>query len=171
MWVANLGAMNALELLRTQHRLVEALFERFDTCDSADKGKVFRQIADNLAAHAAIEEKLFYPAVMADTTADLLKEAVEEHLSAKRVIADLLGMRSNDSNYDAKVKVLNEQIEHHVGEEEKQLFPAVQKTFNKEDLHALGEEMEVMFAELIVQKPRYNVPKEIEIASALPTVK
>src|SRR3712207_7403878 len=92
---------------------------------------LFARIADNLAAHATIEEKLFYPSVYVGPTADKLQEAVEEHLSAKRVMADLLDMDPLDAQFKAKMKVLQELVEHHVEEEEKDLFKDVKKLDRK----------------------------------------
>jgi hypothetical protein len=76
-----------------------------------------------------MEEKIFYPSVYVGPLKDALKEAVEEHLGAKRVIADLLAMKPSDEQFDAKMTVLKEEIEHHVKEEEGSLFPKVEKNF------------------------------------------
>ena len=104
--------MNAIELLESQHREVEELFEAFEKASStAGKRKVVDTICDKLTVHAAIEERNFYPAVKAKATEDLLLEALEEHLAAKRVIADLLDLQPSDDTHDAKVKVLKEQTE------------------------------------------------------------
>src|SRR5262245_34647036 len=109
--------MDALSLLMSQHEEVNALFEEIEaTDDDEDKLGLFSELADAFAAHAAIEEKIFYPAAYANATKDLLDEAVEEHLAAKRTLADLLKMSAEDEQFDAKVKVLKEQIEHHVEE-------------------------------------------------------
>ncbi len=162
--------MDAIELLTQQHREVEELFEKFE---KAGEGKeellreLFVRIADNLAAHAIIEEKLFYPSVYVGPTADKLQEAVEEHLSAKRVIADLLDMDPSDAQFKAKVKVLQELVEHHVEEEEKELFKSVKKLLTKEELAVMGEQLEAMFSELIQTQPRMQVPREIDQAAPL----
>jgi hemerythrin superfamily protein len=163
--------MDAIELLKQQHREVEELFEKFE---KAGEGKgeqvlmdLFARIADNLAAHASIEEKLFYPSVYVGPTADKLQEAVEEHLSAKRVIADLLDMEPSDTQFKAKMKVLQELVEHHVEEEEKQLFKDVRKLLAKEELATIGEQMELMFTELIQTEPRMQVPRETGEAAPL----
>ena len=116
--------MNAVKMLKQQHREVEKLFEKFEGAKSPDRRrKVFEEIADALAVHAAIEERHFYPGVKKRQTEDLLLESVEEHLEIKRVIADLLHTEPQDDAFDAKVKVLQEDVEHHVEEEEKELFP------------------------------------------------
>jgi hemerythrin superfamily protein len=160
--------MDAIELLKQQHREVEELFEKFEKAGKDDiRMELFTRIADNLAAHATIEEKLFYPSVYVGPTADKLQEAVEEHLSAKRVIADLLDMEPSDEQFKAKVKVLQELVEHHVEEEEKDLFKSVKKLMTKEELATIGEQMEVMFAELIQSEPRMQIPRETDEAAPL----
>ena len=120
--------MNAIDLLKSQHREVEKLFAELEKAkDSRQKQKLFGELADSLAGHATIEEHQFYPAVRAKRTEDILLESLEEHLGIKRVLADLLKIDANDKTFDAKLKVLKEQVEHHVGEEEKELFPKVKK--------------------------------------------
>jgi hemerythrin superfamily protein len=139
------STMDAIEMLKAQHREVEALFEKYDEKgDAAIKGKqqIFDSIADALAIHATIEEKHFYPAVKAKRTEDILLEALEEHLGIKRVIADLLEIDSSDDTFDAKVKVLKEQVEHHVKEEESDLFPKVKKIFDTKELTAIAVQMQ-----------------------------
>ena len=162
--------MDAIELLEQQHREVEELFEKFEKAGDGEAEvlmDLFARIADNLAAHATIEEKLFYPSVYVGPTADKLQEAVEEHLSAKRVIADLLDMNPSDAQFKAKMKVLQELIEHHVEEEEEDLFKSVKKLMKKEELAVIGEQMEVMFSELIQSQPRMQVPRETDEAAPL----
>ena len=131
-------------MLKAQHREVEALFKKYeDKGDKAAKGKqqIFESIADALAMHATIEEKHFYPAIKDRRTEDILLEALEEHLGIKRVIADLLKTTSSDETFDAKVKVLKEQVEHHVKEEESDLFPKVKKIFDRDELTGLASQM------------------------------
>jgi hemerythrin superfamily protein len=160
--------MNATKLLKEQHDEVKELFEQFEKAkDAGTKELLFEQIADNLAAHAEIEEKIFYPAVYVGDLKETLTEAVEEHLSAKRVIADLLKMDAADENFDAKVKVLQEQIEHHVEEEEGELFPKVNKNFDAGELEAMGEQMEEMFETLKEGSPREEVPAQTDQAAPL----
>ncbi|WP_309894852.1 hemerythrin domain-containing protein [Archangium sp.] len=161
--------MDAIKLLEQQHREVEELFEQFEKAGENDQlmMDLAARIADNLAAHATIEEKLFYPSVYVGPTAEKLQEAVEEHLSAKRVIADILGMSPADAQFKAKMKVLQELIEHHVEEEEKDLFKTVKKLMTKEELAVIGEQMEVMFSELIQSQPRLQVPAETDEAAPL----
>src|SRR5882757_872578 len=100
--------MNAIDMLKQQHRDVEELFSSYeDLGKNAEQSKqrIFKEIADALALHATIEERHFYPAVKAKRTEDILLEALEEHLGIKRVIADLLQITSADETFDAKLKV------------------------------------------------------------------
>jgi hemerythrin superfamily protein len=152
---------NAIDLLKEQHREVEALFSEIEKAeDDETKEELFVQIADKLAMHARIEEMHFYPASKEEETEDLLLEAVEEHLSAKRVIADLLDLDPGAEEFDAKIKVLKELVEHHVGEEEKELFPKVKKVLSEDELIALAQEMMSTWSELEGKDPRLEVPAE-----------
>jgi len=159
--------MNAIEMLKKEHRAVEALFEEFEAAKSAGpRRKIFEQIADALAVHATIEEKHFYPAVKAKQTDDMLHEAVEEHLEIKRIIADLLALDASDETFEAKVTVLQEDVQHHVEEEEGELFPKVQKIFDEEELETIAAAMEQTEGELLeAGNPRNAVPSETDTAA------
>jgi hemerythrin superfamily protein len=158
-------------MLKEQHREVETLFKKFEALgDGAAKSKqsVFEKIADALAMHATIEEKHFYPAVKAKRTEDILLEALEEHLGIKRVIADLMKIDSSDQTFDAKVKVLKEQVEHHVKEEESDLFPKVRKVLDKAELKDVAASMEQTMSMLSEKgEPRKAVPAETRQAPSL----
>jgi hemerythrin superfamily protein len=161
--------MNAIELLKSQHRAVEKLFSQIDRAKTADaKQELFNQVADSLAVHATIEEHQFYPAVRAKRTEGMLFEALEEHVGIKRVLADLLEIEADDPTFDAKIKVLSEQVEHHVGEEEKDLFPKVKKILSSEELEILGQNMSAEQAELEEKgEPRDAIPGETAEAAPL----
>ena len=153
--------MDAITLLKAQHEEVAAMFKKYEAARSdVTKQTLFDQIADNLAAHAEIEEKLFYPAVYIGPLKDQIQEAVEEHLAFKRLIADLMAMSPVESKFDAKMEVLREQVEHHVGEEQDDLFPDVREVMPKRELEALGEAMEAMFDGLMEGTPRNSVPSQ-----------
>jgi hemerythrin superfamily protein len=142
---------DAIALLEAQHREVEEMFKKFEALTDrakASKKKVTDQICTALTLHAQIEEEIFYPAVReaSKETEDMVDEAVVEHASAKDLIAQLEEMDPDEDLYDAKVKVLSEQIEHHVEEEEQEMFPKVRKLGL--DLAALGEEMAIRMDEL-----------------------
>ncbi len=163
--------MNAIKFLEQQHRQVEELFEKFEKAsDGAKKTRqqLCKQISDQLAIHAEIEEKIFYTATKDARTEELLHEAVEEHLSAKRIIADLVEQEPEDEVLEAKMKVLKEQVEHHVDEEEKELFPKVKKLLDAERLEELGEEMQEMAEELMDEgDARMEVPGQTDSAAPI----
>lgn len=140
----NAKVKDAVGLLTEDHREVEELFKQYEALGeraNAKKKKLADQICTALTLHTMIEEEIFYPAVRegGGETEELVDEAVVEHASAKDLIAQLQEMDPEDELYDAKVKVLSEMIEHHVKEEEKEMFPKAKKA--KLDLAALGEEM------------------------------
>jgi hemerythrin superfamily protein len=160
--------VDALALLEGQHREVEALFEKLEKSGGDGKRKIFADIADKLAIHATIEERDFYPAVKAKRTEDILLESLEEHLGIKRVLADLLAIDVNDETFDAKAKVLKEQVEHHVEEEEDDLFPKVKKLLDSDTLIAIAQQMTATQEDLIAKgAPREAVPAETDHAPAL----
>ena len=140
----NAKTVDAIEMLTTDHREVKDMFEQFDKLGDrahAKKKALAEDICTALTLHAMVEEEIFYPAVReaVKDADDLMDEAVVEHASAKDLIAQLQEMDPEDELYDAKVKVLGEQIEHHVKEEEKEMFPKAKKAGL--DLVALADEM------------------------------
>lgn len=130
--------MNALDLLRRDHRLVQSLLKKFDKADGADEQRALcEQIVAELQSHADIEERVFYP-WLRDATAreDLFEEASIEHETAKDLLARLPEEQPGTPRFKAMVKVLGEYVMHHVEEEENTIFPQVEKT--GVDLQALG---------------------------------
>jgi hemerythrin superfamily protein len=143
--------IDAVELLTQQHREVEEMFERFEKM--TDRAKVSKKkLADEICTarimHTTIEEEIFYPATReaSEDTEDMVDEAVVEHASAKDLIAQIMEMDPDDDLYDAKVKVLSEMIEHHVEEEEKEMFPKTRQL--KLDMETLGQEMKARQQEI-----------------------
>jgi hemerythrin superfamily protein len=159
--------MNAIEMLETQHRQVEKLFEAIKEAKGEAKRRLFIEVADALAVHAAIEERHFYPAVKAKRTQDILLESLEEHLTIKRTLADLLRTDLEDQTFDAKMKVLEEEVTHHVGEEEGDLFPKVRRILDDDQLEGIAQEMTATAAELADEEPRNQVPNETDHAPSL----
>lgn len=160
---------DVLDLLKAQHEEVDQLFEQIEKGEG-DRRTLFTELADKLAAHATVEEKIFYPAVMTKDTSGMLHESVEEHLAIKRILADLLTMRLDDDSFLAKIKVVKEQVAHHAHEEEeKKLFPMVKDMFSGDQRAALGNELLVMFEELLAEAPRHSVPQETDKAATLPS--
>ncbi|MGZ8295067.1 MAG: hemerythrin domain-containing protein [Telluria sp.] len=142
---------DAIALLTADHKKVKDLFEQFEALSDrskVNKKKIADQICMELTVHAQVEEEIFYPAVRKPIKDDdLMDEAVVEHASAKELIAQISEMDPGDDLYDAKVKVLSEQIDHHVEEEEGEMFPKVRKS--GVDLAELGEQMAARKEELM----------------------
>lgn len=141
---AKTSSADAIALLTEDHKKVQKLFKEFekrsDEDDEEGKQALVEMICAELTIHATIEEEIFYPAARrAIEEEDLLDEAEVEHATAKELIAQLEGMQAGDELYDAKVTVLGEYIDHHVKEEQNEMFPKVKKA--KLDLQALGEQM------------------------------
>jgi iron-sulfur cluster repair protein YtfE (RIC family) len=136
--------MKATELLKKQHREVEAIFKAIES-GKGDSTQLLQKLADNLVAHMEIEQQLFYPAVQ-KVDSDLILEAFEEHAMAEVGLKRALAEDPASPSLKAKVSVLKEMILHHVEEEEKELFPKVEKALGKEN-ETLGVEMETMFNE------------------------
>jgi len=138
------GSIDAVELLTQQHREVKEMFDRFENMTDrakVSKKKLADEICNALIMHTTIEEEIFYPATReaSEETEDMVDEAVVEHASAKDLIAQIMEMDPGDDLYDAKVKVLGELVEHHVKEEEEEMFPKTKEL--KLDMQALGQEM------------------------------
>lgn len=132
---------DAVALLKQDHDEVKAMFDQYEALGErafAGKKKLAEKICLELTKHAIAEEEIFYPAVRADAedAEDLVDEATVEHATAKDLIAQIHGMDPHDDLYDAKVKVLGEYIDHHVKEEESEMFPLAKKA--SIDLTALG---------------------------------
>jgi hemerythrin superfamily protein len=154
--------MTAIELLDSQHREVEKLFKEIENAENPeDKEALFEDLADKLAIHAKIEEEFFYPAVQERKTEGMVLEAFVEHTSIKRLLADLMESDPDQPTFDAQIKVLQEQVEHHVEEEEGQLFPAARKLLSKDELAAIAQEMMAVQADLEDAEPRHDIPDEL----------
>ena len=161
--------IDALELLSEQHDQVLELIERIENSDDPSaREEMFRQVADKIAAHSTIEEKLFYPSAMTDETRDSLLEATEEHLAVKRVLADMLELDVDDEHFDAKLTVLKEEFRHHSkDEEEGKLFKVLRREMDRDTLAGLGNELLAMYEQLIYEEPRMTVPSQTREAAPL----
>lgn len=159
---------DAVQLLTSQHREMESLLEAICKADVEQRKPLFAKVADELTVHIKAEEQIFYPAVHVARTEDDLLEALEEHLSLKRLLADLLELDPGDRAFEPKFKVLKEQTEHHHREEEEHLFPAVLRLIDPRERAALGERMLALQAQLTRQDmPRGAVVDETESAAPL----
>ena len=137
--------MDAITLLKNDHRKVEKIFSQIEK-GTGDREQLFNELATELTVHAEIEEQLFYPAVKnAKQTHDIVLESFEEHKQVKMVLADLAKADKKTENWLAGLKVLMEDVQHHVGEEEEEMFPKVKdKVLSEQQLQDLGKQMEEM---------------------------
>jgi hemerythrin superfamily protein len=139
-------APDPIEMLKQDHEKVRSLFKQYEDSDRGARRKkeIVDQIATELEIHAQIEEKIFYQAfreVSEREPKKLVRESFEEHKIVKTLLAELAGMKPKDEQFDAKVTVLKEAVEHHAEEEEDELFPAAKKLFPDRRLRELGAEM------------------------------
>jgi hemerythrin superfamily protein len=139
--------MDAVTLLRNDHKTVEGLFKKFEKAGpNAHKTKqdLVEKIVEELSIHAAIEEQVLYPAARAAVPDenDLVLESLEEHHIVKWVLSEIDGMDPTDERFTAKVTVLIENVRHHVEEEEGDLFPALRKGMKRKELEELAQAME-----------------------------
>lgn len=160
--------MDAVQFLIHQHRQLEQyLSEALDTRSEEDKQIFFNNIADHLAAHIAVEEQVFYPAVHAKWTEYDLLLSLEEHLSLKRLVTDLSALQSNEQTFHPKLKVLMEQAVHHHRVEEEYLFPKVNTLMNAAERATLGQEMQDMQHRIYRQGDVRETVKQTDEAAPL----
>jgi len=158
--MAETNNQDAIALLKSDHRKVEELFEKFEKASGEGRKKsIAEEICLELSVHAQIEEEIFYPACEGKVDEDLLKESYVEHDGAKVLIAEIIKGGPDDEYYGSKVKVLSEEIEHHVEEEEKRmegLFAQARKA--ELNMDALGQQLAARKAELTEQFKASGIP-------------
>ena len=158
--MADTKSQDAIALLKADHREAEELFEKFEKASGdGRKQSLAQEVCLALSVHAMIEEEIFYPACEGKVEEDLLKESYVEHDGAKLLIAEIISGEPSDEFYDSKVKVLSEEIEHHVQEEETRmegLFAQAKKAGL--DMDALGEQLAARKAELTEQFKTNGIP-------------
>ncbi len=159
--------MNAIEMLVAQHRRMETMLKDLLDAEPAARRSMFARAADELMSHVLVEEEVFYPAVKAERTEDILLESLEEHLSLKRVLSDLVDLPIDDAHFEPKLHVLEEQTRHHHKEEEEHLFPKVKKLLTDERLETLGAEMAKKQHALLRESPRHDVTNQTDAAADL----
>ena len=159
--MAEAKEMDAIALLKQDHRTVEELFGQYEKASGdGRKQKLAEQICLELSVHTRIEEEIFYPACDGKVEEELLKESYVEHDAAKLLVGEIMAGGPDDSFYDSKVKVLQEEIEHHVEEEEKRvegLFAQARKA--GPDMDALGEQLAARKAELTEEYRTNGIPE------------
>ncbi|MDX6613900.1 MAG: hypothetical protein QOD75_3086 [Blastocatellia bacterium] len=150
--------MDAFQLLKADHKKVAKLFKQLEAASGKAKLSIFQNIKGELDLHAHIEEKFLYPALeKPEETHDLTLEAYEEHQVVKTLLAELSGAKAADDEWQARVKVLQENVEHHVQEEENELFDKADDALSDEEIEDLGNKMEAEKA----RETGQPVPKQV----------
>jgi hemerythrin-like domain-containing protein len=138
--------VNAIELLKQDHKTVDRLFQQVKaTQDESEKRTLFEQISEELTVHAAIEEEIFYPRLIAEgdeELQDITKEGIQEHHQMKMFLREISELSDESEVFEPKLKVLIEDVEHHVMEEEGEMFKMVEEQFSAEVLEEIGTELE-----------------------------
>jgi len=149
--------MKATSLLENQHRRAEALLKKLES-GVVDHAAVLDELANSLAAHMAIEQDIFYPAIKR-VNEELVNESYEEHALAEVALKRLMATDPEDDEFLARVTALKDLLQHHVQEEEDELFPAVHAAMDKDALEQLGESMQQRFAAVVEAGFEAAVPK------------
>ncbi|MGK4001778.1 hemerythrin domain-containing protein [Sorangium sp. So ce1036] len=156
--------MKATSLLERQHRKVESLFKQLEGGRS-EPAPILAELANELAAHMAIEQELFYPAVRR-IDEGLILEGYEEHAIAELALKRLISTSPEDASFKARVTTLRELIQHHVEEEEEELFPKVEEAMDEERLQELGERMKAEFEQRLSEGYEVLLPAGYKKTSA-----
>ena len=135
--------MDAIKLLEEDHKKVKKIMEDIDS--TTERGvktreELFAKVKRELTAHESIEEEIFYPAIQNEVE-EMVAEAIEEHNIVDRLLLEIRDISPEDEQFDAKMTVLIENVEHHAEEEEKEMFPAVKKAMGADMMKTLGERM------------------------------
>ncbi len=160
--------MDAFELLKADHKKVSGLFDELEAATGKAKLSVFAQIKTELELHTHIEETIFYPALeKPEETHDLTLEAYEEHKMVKTLLAKLSRARTANDEWQAQAKVLRENVEHHVDEEENELFDKADDALSDEEIEALGQRMEAEKARKQGRSPQKSTGKKKGIVARI----
>lgn len=152
--------MNAVDFLKQQHQEVKQLFEQFksSTSEGEDAQGIVRQLCDNLVIHDKLEHDILYPALLKhEETKDIVLEGLEEHHLMKIVLKQLASLDATDESYKAKVTVLQEVVQHHIEEEESEMFNQAKKVLGEESLTRMGEQMQQLTEQFKAQEPQFTV--------------
>lgn len=166
--------MDATELLVQQHDEAKALFRRFEQATDDERQRIAREATRALLAHTAIEEEIFYPAIreVEEELEDEVLEGLEEHHAVELLLDELEGMSPQDERFTAKFTVISELVEHHVEEEEDELFPEVRDALGTQRLEELGTAMQARYEELMgaddaddmTREELYQRAKELDVS-------
>lgn len=135
--------MNAIELLKQDHNKVSQLFQKVKGSEESEHEDLFEKIKEELEVHTHIEETCFYPKIKEEPELeDIVLEGIEEHHQAKVFLRELSALTDDSRKFEPKLQVLMESVEHHVQEEEGEMFPKIMELFDEQVLEELGREME-----------------------------
>jgi hemerythrin superfamily protein len=136
--------MNAITLLKTDHEKVKALFAQVESTNESQHQMLFEEIKDKLEVHTHIEETILYPQMKEiEELKDIVLEGVEEHHQVKLIIREIDDLVWDSTKFEPKLKVLIEDVEHHIEEEESEMFPKIEELVDEETLELLGNELEL----------------------------
>ncbi|HYI01822.1 hemerythrin domain-containing protein [Hyalangium sp.] len=144
--------MDALAMLKQQHREVDELFDRIQQAEADEKITLLGQISEKLTIHATIEERHFYPFCMRMGIQDMVDQSMQDHADVKQLIAEILQMKRSDPRLEQEVHQLMMSVQAHVKEEEDTLFPRLMSVAEEEDLRTVGVEMQRSMEELSQQE-------------------
>jgi iron-sulfur cluster repair protein YtfE (RIC family) len=135
--------MNAIELLKSDHQKVSRLFQKVKATEDSEHQELFEKIKEELEIHTHIEETIFYPKIKEEEELkDLVLEGIEEHHQVKIFLRELSNLTDDSEKFEPKLKVLMEDVEHHVQEEEGEMFPKIEEIFDTAALEDLGKQLE-----------------------------
>jgi hemerythrin superfamily protein len=130
---------NAVSMLKEDHQKVKGLFQRFESADESEKEKIFNEIFRELEIHTTVEEEIFYPA-MRKLESEMIAESLEEHNIFDFILGGMKKVKASDESYEAKFTTLKENVEHHMEEEEGEMFPKAEQSLGGQ-LAELGQKM------------------------------
>jgi len=134
--------MNAIDLLKNDHDKVSLLFQKVKATEEDDHQELFEQIKEELEIHTHIEETIFYPKMLEEEELkDLVLEGIEEHHQVKIFLREIASLTDDSEKFEPKLKVLIEDVTHHVQEEEGEMFPKIREIFDEKELEELGDEL------------------------------
>lgn len=137
--------MNALELLKQDHREASSLMDQLENSDQPAMMGIFNQLKQALTLHTKMEETLLYPALQNnEQTGDMISEAYEEHQTVDEILAEMTGLAPSNGDFSTKLAELRENVEHHVEEEENELFPKAKRILGQHRLEEMGDQMQQM---------------------------
>lgn len=160
--------MDAIQVLKQQHEEVNTLFEKFEKARTR-KSELAQQICEKLSIHDKIEREIFYPAVIEnEEIKDQILEGLEEHHLVQILLKQIAECDESDETFEAKVTVLKELVEHHVEEEEQEMFKSIRKAMDKATLNELGRRLEEATKQLQQQEPQVTITMLNEVTLETP---